>query len=29
MWPTGFALVAMTPEVEQRITEMVARAVVD
>lgn len=29
MWPTGFALVAMTPEVEKRITETVARAVVD
>jgi uncharacterized protein YdhG (YjbR/CyaY superfamily) len=29
MWPTSFALVAMTPEVEKRITEMVARAVVD
>ena len=29
MWATGFALVDMTPEVEQRISEMVARAVVD
>jgi len=29
MWATGFALVAMTPDVEKRITEMVARAVVD
>lgn len=29
MWPTGFALVDMTPAVEQQITEMVKRAVVD
>jgi uncharacterized protein YdhG (YjbR/CyaY superfamily) len=29
MWATGFALVDMTPDVERRISEMVARAVVD
>lgn len=27
MWPTGFALVDITPEVEKRITELVKRAV--
>lgn len=27
MWPTGFALIDITPEVEKRITELVKRAV--
>ena len=27
MWPTGFAVIEMTPAVEKRITELVTRAV--